>query len=281
MSLAFYSPAKVNLFFKVLSKREDGYHNIFSLNQTISLVDHLFIKRARKDNFFCFNNKDLIFDENNFIIKALKVFRKKTNILDPIEIFLKKNIPMKAGLGGGSSNAATTLFALNELFKKPLKLFELIELSKKIGADSAFFFSKGTAFCENIGDIFEDIDPIDLNFYIAQPCFGISTKDVFESIDGGLLKNVSRKNAKKLKEIFLKKKDFEFFNDLELPAFKLNKKLKEIKTMLEKMGFEKVVMTGSGSCFMCFGKIKPISDKKIKFYSVFNIQRNIETWYCF
>ena len=95
MSLTFYSPAKVNLFFKVLSKRKDGYHNIFSLYQAISLVDHLFINKAKKDTFFCFNNKELIFDESNLIIKALRLFRKKTNILDPVEIYLKKNIPIE------------------------------------------------------------------------------------------------------------------------------------------------------------------------------------------
>ena len=91
MSLNFLSPAKVNLFFKILSKKENGYHNIFSLNQAVSLVDHIFINKAKKDSFLCFNNKDLRFDEKNLIIKALMLFRKKTNILDPVEIFLKKN----------------------------------------------------------------------------------------------------------------------------------------------------------------------------------------------
>ncbi|NGX41424.1 MAG: 4-diphosphocytidyl-2-C-methyl-D-erythritol kinase [Candidatus Anoxychlamydiales bacterium] len=278
MSLTFYSPAKVNLFFKVLSKRKDGYHNIFSLYQAISLVDHLFINKAKKDSFFCFNNKDLIFDENNLIIKALRLFRKKTNILDPVEIYLKKNIPIEAGLGGGSSNAATTLFALNELFEKPLHLFELIELSKNIGADASFFFSKGTALCENIGDIFENISSQDLNFHIAKPNFGMSTKSVYENVD---LNFLDKTDPSVLKSAILRKKEIKFFNDLEVSAFKLNEKLQETKTSLEKMGFEKVVMTGSGSCFMCFGRIKPISTKKIQFFSVFNIQRNLENWYSF
>jgi len=278
VSLTFYSPAKVNLFFKILSKRKDGYHNIFSLYQAISLVDHLFINKAKKDNFFCFNNKDLIFDENNLIIKALNLFRKKTKILDPVEIFLKKNIPIEAGLGGGSSNAATTLYALNELFEKPLQLFELIELSKKIGADVPFFFSKGTALCENIGDVFENVFSQDLNFHIAKPNFGMSTKGVYENVD---LNYLSKTDPSVLKSYVLRKKEINFFNDLEIPAFKLNEELKKTKILLENMGFEKVIMTGSGSSFMCFGRIKPKSNKKIQFFSVFNIQRNLEKWYSF
>ncbi|NGX63602.1 MAG: 4-diphosphocytidyl-2-C-methyl-D-erythritol kinase, partial [Candidatus Anoxychlamydiales bacterium] len=180
MSLTFYSPAKVNLFFKILSKKQDGYHDIFSLNQAISLFDVLYFKKAKKDIFFCYNNKDLKFDETNLIIKALNLFRDKTKIKDSVEIYLKKNIPIEAGLGGGSSNAATTLFALNELFQKPLTILELIELSKNIGADAPFFFSKGSCFCKNIGDIFEDFNLNEnlrlnnlrlenLNFHIAKP----------------------------------------------------------------------------------------------------------------
>lgn len=278
MSLTFYSPAKVNLFFKVLSKREDGYHNIFSLYQTISLVDHIFIKKAKKDHFFCFNNKDLKFDENNLIIKALTLFRKKTEIRDYVEIFLKKNIPIESGLGGGSSNAATTLFALNELFDRPLSLSQLIDLSKNIGADAPFFFSSGTALCENIGDVFENVASQDLNFHIAKPSFGMSTKDVFENVD---LKILEKIDPTILKNMLLKKQEIKIFNDLEISAFQLNENLKQTKISLERMGFEKVQMTGSGSCFMCFGRVKPISTKKIKFFSVFNIQRNLEKWYSF
>ena len=278
MSLTLYSPAKVNLFFKVLSKRKDGYHNIFSLYQTISLVDHFFIKKAKKDTFFCFNNKELKFDENNLIIKALNLFRKETNILDPIELYLKKNIPIEAGLGGGSSNAATTLFALNEIFQKPLTLFQLIDISEKLGSDVPFFFSSGTALCEDKGNVFENVSSQDLNFHIAKPNFGMSTKDVYENVD---LKLLEKSNETAIKNALLKKKEIKIFNDLEVSAFHLNEKLKDTKIALEKMGFDKVVMTGSGSCFMCFGRIKPKSTKKIQVFSVFNIQRNLENWYSF
>lgn len=276
MNLTFYSPAKVNLFFKVISKREDGYHNIASLYQAISLSDLLCFKSAKKDSFFCFNKEELKWDDNNLIKKALDLFRNKTQIFDPIEIFLKKNIPMEAGLGGGSSNAATTLWALNEIFSRPLEISELIEISKQIGADVAFFFSSGKAFCTDVGNVFEDF-PTDesYKFYIAKPNFGMATKKVYENLDVKLLEKRDLTNIKKA----ILNNSFPLFNDLEISAFALDERLNQIKSDLLKMGFEKVVMTGSGSSFICFGDIKPTKSKNIKFFPVFSVQRNQKSWY--
>lgn len=278
MSLTFYSPAKVNLFFKVISKREDGYHNIASLYQAISLSDLLCFKKAKKDTFFCFNNDELKWDDNNLIKKAVDIFRNKTKINDPLEIFLKKNIPMEAGLAGGSSNAATTLWALNEMFSKPLTTNDLIEMSKPIGADVAFFFSSGKAFCTDIGSVFEDILANEtLKFYIAKPSFGMSTKKVYENLDINLVEKLDIKDLKKS----IINNNFTLFNDLEISAFALDERLSQIKSALLKVGFENVVMTGSGSSFLCFGNIKPPKISKIKFYPVFTIQRNPTNWYSF
>jgi 4-diphosphocytidyl-2-C-methyl-D-erythritol kinase len=278
MQFTFFSPAKVNLFIKVISKRKDGYHDIASLYQAISLADLLYLKKKAKDSFFCFNNKNLKWDDDNTIKKALNLFREKTKIKDGVEIFLKKNIPIEAGLGGGSSNAATTLWALNELFSKPLNTFELIELSKNIGADVAFFFSLGTAFCFDIGNIFEDVQLTkNFKFFIAKPHFGMCTKKVYENLDLNLLE---KKGLLEIKENMFDE-NFTYFNDLEKSAFALDNRLQETKDVLLKMGFEKVVMTGSGSSFICFGNIKPVKTKKITFFSVFNIQRNQKNWYSF
>lgn len=272
----YLSPAKVNLFFKVLSKRKDGYHNIASLYQVISLFDLISIKKSKVDKFFCFNNKALKFNDNNLVIKALKAFRNETKIIEPVEIYLKKNIPMEAGLGGGSSNAATTIWALNELFHKPLSLEKLIKISKPIGADVPFFFSNGTAFCTDIGNQFEDIQlEKKLNFFIAKPEFGVSTKQVYENVDLNLIKKVS---ISEIKDNLLKS-IFSYSNDLEISAFKVEPKLQSIKKHLVDMGFDRVVMTGSGSSFMCFGNKKFLKSEKVKFFPVFNIQKNEGTWY--
>jgi len=279
MSLTFYSPAKINLFFKVISKREDGYHDIASLYQAISLADLLCIKKAKKDTFFCFNSKELKWNENNLIYKALYLFREKTSIETPVEIYLKKNIPLEAGLAGGSSNAATTLWALNELFNRPLSLEGLIEISKNLGADVTFFFSSGRAYCSGIGNIFEDVvADQSINFYIAKPHFGMSTKKVYENVD---LNFLTKLNLNDLKQDLFDENKFEYFNDLENSAFQLDDRLVQTKDLLLKMGFDKVMMTGSGSSFICLGNINPLKTKKIKFFSVFNVQRNQKNWYSF
>lgn len=276
MNLTFYSPAKVNLFFKVISKREDGYHNIASLYQAISLSDLLCFKKSKKDNFFCFNNDELKWDNNNLIKKAVDLFRAETKIMDPIEIYLKKNIPMEAGLGGGSSNAATTLWALNETFSRPLDIQDLIEISKNIGADVPFFFSSGRAFCSDIGNVIEDMPSREtLKFYIAKPDFGMSTKKVYENLNINLLNKNNLIDFRKA--IF--HDEYQFFNDLEISAFALDERLGQLKTHLIKMGFSKVVMTGSGSAFICMGNIKPLKSKKIRFFQVFTIQRSQQNWY--
>lgn len=276
MKLTFYSPAKANLFFKVICKREDGYHNIASLYQAVSLFDFLSFKKSKRDVFFCFNNDELKWDDNNLIKKAVDLFRAETKIFDPVEFFLKKNIPMSAGLGGGSSNAATTLWALNEMFSKPLNTNELINISKNIGSDVPFFFSSGSAFCTDKGCVFEDAAFNEVRkFYIAKPNFGMATKKVYENLNINLLE---KKEVSDLRKAVFDN-TFLLFNDLEISAFALDRRLGRIKSQLLKMGFEKVVMTGSGSGFICVGNIKPKKLKNIEFYHVFTVQRSPSNWY--
>ncbi|MES2198630.1 MAG: hypothetical protein V4489_00475, partial [Chlamydiota bacterium] len=112
--LSFLSPAKINVFFKVLRKREDGFHEISSLYQAITLFDTLQIRLSAKDEFTC-SDPSLSLDHTNLVNKALNLFRKKTGSSDQFSIHLDKKIPMQAGLGGGSSNAATALWAFSKL----------------------------------------------------------------------------------------------------------------------------------------------------------------------
>ncbi|MBN2478596.1 MAG: 4-(cytidine 5'-diphospho)-2-C-methyl-D-erythritol kinase [Parachlamydiales bacterium] len=276
MFLTFFSPAKVNLFFKILKKREDGYHEIASLYQAVSIYDLLsFRKSKKKDNFVC-SDKNLLW-ENNLIQKAYFLFKEKANIDENVEILLKKNIPMQAGLGGGSSNAATTLFALNELFSKPLKETQLIELAKKIGSDVAFFFSSGSAYCEGVGSDFTNVKlRQDLNFYILKPNFGMSTKLVYENVD---LNNLLKLDLKLALSDFEKGKTI-LFNDLEDSAFRLDNRLKKIKEDYQKIfGLENVSMSGSGSSFIVFSSAPIKKVREIQTFKVFNVQRKDGNWY--
>ena len=271
--MIFLSPAKVNLFFKILRKKNDGYHEIASLYQAVSLFDKISIELSKKDSYN--SNVDIPW-QNNLIKKAIDLFKDKTKIDAKLDIYLEKNIPIQAGLGGGSSNAATTLFALNEIFLRPLSLNDLIEISKKIGSDIAFFFSSGTAYCTDTGTSFQDIQlKKQLNFLIAKPTFGMPTKDVFENVD---ITKIEKKDPKSSLEKAVNG-ELNFFNDLEISAFELNNQLRKIKNSFLDMGFDQVVMTGSGSSFMLFGDLNIKKTENISIYKVFSIQKKENSWY--
>ena len=154
---AFFSPSKLNLFFLIIDKRPDGYHQISSLLQAIDLGDTLHIDLAADDEMRC-SDARLPTDRRNLVIKARDLFRAK--LAEKREksdfcahIFLDKKVPMEAGLGGGSSNAATTLWALNHLLKSPFTDDELAQMGSEIGSDIPFFFSSGSALCSGRGEI--------------------------------------------------------------------------------------------------------------------------------
>lgn len=260
MYKTYFSPAKINLFFKVLFKREDNFHEIFSLMQTLNLVDIINIKFSKKDKIVC--KKYPYLEKSNLILKAIGLFRKKTLSNFYVDIILDKKIPISSGLGGGSSNAATILWALNEMDNFSLSLEDLKILGSKIGSDVPFFFSEGIALCSGRGEKIENMNRVNFSCVLAKPKFGISTKEVYENL-----------------KIEDRKKDF-FMNDLEKPAFSLNPSLIKIKKDLYRSGFEKVCMTGSGSTFFCFGKKNKKSNlKKIDFYDVETIFREKNRWY--
>lgn len=258
--LTRFSPAKANLFFKVIKKRPDGYHEVASVYTALSLGDFLQIKIESEDRFFS-NEKSLSSDVSNLVIKARDAFRRVTHISDPISIKLQKNIPIGAGLGGGSSNAATVLWTMNELFGNPLKTKELISIAAEIGSDVPFFFSKGLAYCEGRGEIIKDarVD-IESPFWIAKhKDYSLNTRLVYDNCIPG--------------------EDESGINDLEPAAFRLIPELRKFKLDLLNLGFSKVSMTGSGSAFLCFGGAIQPRLQRTTFYSVKAIQRDLNNWY--
>lgn len=257
-----FSPAKVNLFFRVLSKRPDGFHEVASLYRALDFGDFISVDFAKEDQFVS-NDSSLKSDSSNLVIRARDLFRKATKITDPIAINLKKNIPIGAGLGGGSSNAATLLSALNDLVLGPLKNDELINLSAKIGSDCPFFFSKGISFCTGRGEILNDIDfSFKSSFWIAKPNkYSLLTPKVYEVCKPN---ERSNQDPKELLESF-KEGNPIFVNDLEPAAFRLIPELEEVKQSLLDLGFSNVTMTGSGTAFICFGDVKNPSLPDISF----------------
>ncbi len=224
----------MNLSLRIIRKREDGFHELSSLFQTIDLCDHIQITPAPKDSFT--SNCPQI--SNNLILQALHLFRAKTRISNTYHIDLQKNIPIEAGLGGGSSNAATTLWALNTLNGSPASKEQLMHWGAELGSDVPFFFSSGSAHCTGRGEIVKDVTPITLNhpLWLVKPSIGLSTQEIYQAFD---LSTCS-------------KEDQLFTNDLEHPAFLAKPSLKELKQKLERL-YDRVVMSGSGTAFICEG----------------------------
>jgi 4-diphosphocytidyl-2-C-methyl-D-erythritol kinase len=268
------SPAKLNLFFRVLRKREDGFHEIVSLYQAVSLFDEIHLEFSLIDSLSC-TDPTLDLGSSNLVMKALHLFRQTTKITDPIHAHLKKRIPVEAGLGGGSSNAASMLWGLNQLFGAPLSFEELICLSEKLGSDVPFFFSSGTALCEGRGEKIKNISPFPFSAWVAKPFFGLKTPLVYQHTNCSLLDLTDPYEA--LNRI--KNNKDGFFNDLEPAAFSLEPRLVDVKRKLIAAGFETVVMTGSGTAFFCLGSSNPELLSDVNFYFVENAQRKSDAWY--
>lgn len=273
----FFSPAKVNLFFRTLRKREDGYHEIASLYQAIDLGDTLSIELSEKDELFC-NNPSLPTDCTNLILKAVQIFRQKTALPIHVKIDLQKQIPMEAGLGGGSSNAATTLFAINSLAGSPASLQDLAKWGSRLGSDISFFFSQGTAYCTGRGEKFQVLPEIFFpeKMWIAKPSYGLSTPVVYKAC---VPSSFPQRDPQQVLAEYLAGRP-QYFNDLEIPAFQLKPELAALKHDLLGLGFSSVTMTGSGTAFFCFGshELNP-QLPGIEFYETQPLSRENEPWY--
>jgi 4-diphosphocytidyl-2-C-methyl-D-erythritol kinase len=274
--LRLFSPAKINLFLRVVSKRPDGYHELSSVFQAISLGDTLSIELHDRDQLTC-RDPLLPVDDSNLVLKAIRLFRRKTNTEVFFKVHLDKRIPTQAGLGGGSSNGATALWACNQLTGLNLPLSTLAEWGGEIGSDIPFFFSQGTAYCTGRGESVHHLPPLaGRSLWIIKPPEGLSTPEVYGRLN---LKNSIRdKLLDNDLEEFLSG-CLTFYNDLEPPAFELSPKLKELKKSLIEGGFETVLMTGSGSAFFCLGEGKLPADPKNGVFQAYFINRTLDQWY--
>lgn len=262
-----FSPAKINLFFRVIRKRSDGYHEIASLFQAISLFDQLHFSKSDVDSLTC-TDPELTCGPDNLVNKALHLFRSRFHIPFGVKIHLDKKIPCQAGLGGGSGNAATTLWGLNELAGRPANQDELAQMGSLLGSDVSFFFSSGTAYCTGRGEILEPfILPHSLKGWIAKPPYGLSTPLVYKDTRAGELTDRDPRHSLYSFPMF--------YNDLEPAAFRLEPRLQAFRQSLEKQGFDSVTMTGSGTAFFCFGN----QDSTNEFTPFYSVQRDLNGWY--
>jgi len=275
--LRLFSPAKINLFLRIVSKRSDGYHDLSSIFQTVSLGDVLEIERDANEELTC-TDPSLPIDASNLVLKATALFRRKTGMTQRFKMHLVKRIPTQAGLGGGSSNAATTLWACNQLTHACIPTHALQEWSSEIGSDVPFFFSAGRAYCTGRGDTVHSI-PLwqERSVWIVKPQKGLSTPDVFRCLNftnDDALKQAGQSDL----PAFLSG-SLPYFNDLEQAAFKINPELNQLKISLLEQGFETVMMSGSGSAFFCLGHGTFPRREDLTLFPVRFIYRTLSDWY--
>jgi 4-diphosphocytidyl-2-C-methyl-D-erythritol kinase len=236
------SPAKLNLSLRILSKRPDGFHEIETLMVKLpGLADEISMVRADVFSFTC-SDPDLPTDSGNLVVRAVEAMVERSGQAQPFHLHLEKRIPHGAGLGGGSSNAATVLLALNSQLAQPLPPQELHHLAAGIGSDVPFFLYAGAAWCRGRGELIEAAPtPPALPIVLFKPAFGVSTADAYRDCLGAEPLPGIRYDPYLLDGI-------ELVNDLEKPVFAKHRYLAELKDWLQNRRDTKTVfMSGSGS----------------------------------
>ena len=238
------APAKINLSLRVLGRRSDGFHEIETLIAPISLCDEIKIEKrsgTRKIAFGC-HDPSVPKGEDNLVVRAAKVFFKETKISSGVSIDLKKRIPHGAGLGGGSSDAASTLLAFNELFETNLPREALAKMAETIGSDVPFFIFQSAAVCKGRGDL---VSPIrlreQLSVLLLKPAFGVPTQWAYSGWrDSDEIPGVSYSGQSFRQQSFV--------NDLERPVFEKFIFLAQLKMwLLNQQEVGAALMSGSGS----------------------------------
>jgi 4-diphosphocytidyl-2-C-methyl-D-erythritol kinase len=239
------SPAKINLILKVLRKREDGYHDLATLMQRVSLCDEMRFSLTGDTIAVKSPGSALPENEDNIVYRAAQALFSYVSYTSGVEIEIKKKIPIAAGLGGGSSNAATTLVALNDMVGCHLSTEDLINIGLKIGADVPFFIYGKTAWAFGIGEQLQNADEIPpMWFVLVNPGFEVSTKKVYENLKLGLTKEGIKYNIPRLEKV--SHIAGELSNDLEKVTCEFHPIIKDIKGLLKSAGALGSLMSGSG-----------------------------------
>lgn len=250
-------PAKINLTLEIVNKREDGFHNIKSIMQTISLFDHLIIEshKAEKTEIrLSGNSSEIPYNEKNLVYKAADLFFQESGINSVAEIYIDKNIPIAAGLAGGSTDAAGTLWGLNEIFERPFDRKTLHRLCSMLGSDLNVCLRGGCLLATSRGEVIQKINtkmnyPLTL---IKPKNLGISAGEAYTKYAKKEFKPQNNMTEKMLNAIESSSDIKEFlYNDLEYAVFDDYEELHIIKEKLPNS-----IMSGSGSTYFVLEDLK-------------------------
>jgi len=256
MTLTRQSPCKINLLLNILGKRADGFHELETVLQPVPVCDELqFNRDGHRIELTC-NHPSLPVDSRNLVYRAAAAFLKTARRSEGVRIHLEKRIPLAAGLGGGSGNAACTLLGLNDLFRQPLTARQLEEIAATLGSDVPFFLQNQPALATGRG---ENITPLDLSpalrgvfVLLIHPGFGISTAWAYQALAGypqalNGRPGRAQKLASLLQTADLAAAANEFYNALEAPALNKYPLLALFQEFLKANGAVAAMMSGSGS----------------------------------
>ena len=257
-SFTLPSFAKVNLMLRVLGRRDDGFHELFTVFQSVSLHDDLTFGEGDRIELTC-PNKSIPTDERNLIVKSALLLREKYGTDRGAAMHLTKRIPSPGGLGGGSSNSAVALIGLSRLWELDVPFDEMKETADELGSDVPFFLYGGTATGTGRGNEIGPIPDVDAkNLLIVTPNVRVSTPDVFQrlgaqnltSVDAERILIVCRLEAEKLDP-----RQSDLVNDMEAAVFAANPEIERVKRTLLDLGAANAMMSGSGaSVFAVFEK---------------------------
>lgn len=250
MKITLSAPAKINLTLGITGLREDGYHLLESIMQTLSLADTLTMESIPCGIILSCNKSHIPTDERNLCCKAAKKYLDAAGIAGGVKIHLIKCIPDGAGMGGGSSDAATVLKGMQKLYPADV---DLAEIAASIGADVSFFLQGGTQLCKGVGEILEPVSLPQIRrlfCVVTKPPQGLSTPEIYKLYDKSGVPFSGATSKETINE--LKKGDVNalfnlLHNDLELPAISILPEIAARKEMLLSLGADCAMMTGSGS----------------------------------
>ena len=249
------APAKINLFLEVVDKRIDDYHNIRTIFHKIGLFDELTLEEADEGIELTIEGASLLAGHENIVYRAAEGFKNYTNIKKGVRIHLKKNIPVAAGLGGGSSDAASALLGLARFWGVNISFDELLMMARDLGADVPFFLSGPAALGLGKGDELYPLNPIEMQLLIVNPCLAFSTASIYKRYDS--LKETKMLLTKYEKDIKIKRfiqgnitveniGGF-LYNDLEAVVIDDYPVIRGLKEALIRQGAAGSLMSGSGS----------------------------------
>ncbi len=266
--LAVWAPAKINLTLLIAGKRPDGFHELETVMAKIDLYDRLTFTPSSEPGITlkCCGRYEVPPGDDNLVLRAARLFCKKTGIDPSVTIAIEKSIPIGAGLGGGSSDAAAAIMGLDRYFKTALKKEELMDIGAQIGSDVAFFMGPKMALCTGKGEKLRKIPQnIDFAGLLVLPNVNVSTKKVYENYrhNADIFNQLARK-----KPDLITKKNIDFTskicaNMLECSCFELYPELETIKNTLQALEIGRFCLSGSGSAMYC---LADGSDKQLKKY---------------